>query len=281
MNSGNTAEQRSRFSKRGQPAVAALVVIWLLCGCSSSPPDLEPWRLRAMNGLLLQEEPSLQRYEELRDESRFQDAHGMILQLSAMQPGDPQVLAAASIAETDAVLWLPEDATEDRRAAAYSALDFAERGVAKAPNDPQLLGQYSFALGSVTHWLPMLRRSSHAETIRTAVAAAFAVDANEPRAHITQATLELRLTTLPWMARLMAPSGDLNLARSSAETAWQQDPNLETAWLYAKVLVAQEDADGALPLVQAALDQPDPSPRDRLLRDPVESWLATQAGNTD
>lgn len=238
-------------------------------GCSTPRIDLPSWRQRNEHARVASERGELARelatIEERRAVDDLEAARQMALTLVAEHPDDAHVLAIASRAESDGLLLCAEDDKEARNHAAASALDYIERAVAHGEMSIAAQAQLAWALGTTTHLQPMSARSAHAHrTIETALAVLARAD-DDPVAHATLAVVNLRLSTLPWIARLMAsdlPSASLDAARAHAERAVHSLPSHENALILARVLVARDERDEAVAQVERALAQAPRFPRD-------------------
>lgn len=207
---------------------------------------------------------------KLRRDHELSSARALALRLAKEHPDDPDALLAASVCESDALAFLPADATAERAAAAWSALDFAERAV-RASGDPpaDALAQLARAIGGTIHLRSMFARADAARQTSAAVEAALARDPEHADARSTRATLRLRLATLPWIAGLFAgdvPEASLEGALADAEAACARAPSVENRILLAKVLDASGRPDDARAVREEARAAPDAYPRDPALR---------------
>lgn len=209
-------------------------------------------------------------FRDLRQERKLEAARAMALRLAASRPADADALLAASIAESDALAWLPTDARTERAQAAWSALDFAERAVAagSAP-DADALAQLARAIGGTIHLRPMFARSDAAWQTADAIERALAIDPDHADAHATRAVLRLRLATLPGIARLFAgdtPEASLETALTDAGFACASEPSVENRLLLAKILDAAGRSDEAQATRELARTSAPAFPRDAVLQ---------------
>ena len=257
----------------------------VLAACSAPRIDLADWRSRTSHERPMAARPSLEAdlatVERLREADELVRARELALALAAEHPDDPTVLSAASRAESDGVFLRPEADTDARNHAAASALDYAERAASLGAHGPAARAQLGWALGTTTHLQSMSARSAHARRTR---AVALAVIDEEPvnaTALATLAIVNLRLSTLPWMARLFAsdlPEASLADAESFARRAVEARPSRENRLVLAKVLLALEREADARSVLEAALATPPRFPRDRAVEASVRAHLAPLAG---
>ena len=221
---------------------------------------------------------TLDRIDDLRRGQRLAEARALALPLVAAQPDHADALIAASRAEADQLLLLDEEDSDSRALSAWSALDYAERGVAAGEPDAASWAQLASSQGAVTHLMPMFDRADHAALVLDTVERALALDDREPTALATLATLRLRLATLPWIADLFAagaPETSVDEAVDAARRAFDVRPSVEHRLLLGKALLAAgEDAAARAILVDASTGA-DEHPRDRDLRPSVADLLAT------
>lgn len=162
-------------------------------------------------------------------------------------------------------LAAPSGSAAERAQAALSAEDFAERAIAAGADGAAAYAQLAHARGAATHLKPMFGRAEQARRTREAIDRALALDPAQPKALATLATLELRLATLPWIARTLAvgaPEGDLGRAADAARRAIAAEPSIGHRLLLARALAAGGDRSGARAELDAALAAPDRYPHD-------------------
>jgi hypothetical protein len=258
-----------------------LPVCALAAACAAPNVDLDTYRAREAEEIADRGEgardTALAEIEALRREFDLGSARRLALGLAAVHPDDGEVLFVASRGESDALVFLGEAEEERRELAAWSALDFAERAAAAAPESARCRAQLAWALGSTTHLMPMFGRAGHAARTLEVIEEAVALDPAEPRAHATRSVLELRLATLPFMARLFAwgaPDGSREGAVAAGERAVQLRPSREYRAILARARIASEQYEEARTLLAAALESSAGFPRDRELRSTLESLLA-------
>jgi tetratricopeptide (TPR) repeat protein len=258
-----------------------VLVLWALLsiGCAGTP-DLAEFRGRIADrgpeqrGDLTTE---LQRIEDQRLRGELLAARQLALQLASEQPTNAAVLHAASRSESDAiVVWGGDPEREqDRELAAWSALDYARSAVADSSRAAHW-GQYSWAMGTSTHLQPMFERGEHAARTLDAIERALQLDAQQPRALATRALLELRLATLPWIAKVMAtdaPRATLEQARSSAGQLVELQPSREHRWILAQALLASDRLAQAIEVLEVALNRAPSFPRDQALNARLQQAL--------
>ncbi|MEZ6188774.1 MAG: hypothetical protein R3F62_27700 [Planctomycetota bacterium] len=256
---------------------AGLLTLGLAAGCSSvpSPERVQAWQaaeLEAATGsevhVVAETDP-----REAVDRARGIDldmARTLALSLVAESPAEPDLLWRAARADADRVLLARAagEAREARDLAALSGLDYARRAAELRAEDAAVQAQLAYALGTTTHLLPMGERSARATEVLATAQRALELDPTQPTALATQATVHLRLATLPWIARVFGsdiPPHDLDLAEAAARRALELEPCLEHRLLLAKVLVAREQEEAALELLRGA-PASDEAPRDAQLR---------------
>jgi len=243
---------------------------------------LEPWRADQVAAIPGPVESTgalstdLQRVAELRDAMQLTQARQLALQLALAHPADAGALMAASRAESDAVFLFAEDDKASRNHAAASALDYAlaaeQRGAATAVDRAQL----AWALGTSTHLQPMFDRSSHARRTLETAESALALEPEQSTALATLALVNLRLQTLPWIAKAMAwsrPDSSLEAAESFARRAVASEPSRENRQILAKVLIAADKQPAARAELEAALAAPAAHARDGVLEPALRSLL--------
>lgn len=274
------------ITKRRQRAVP-FALLSLLCtfaaltSCSTPRIDLASWRQRTEHARVASERGELAQDLALIETSRANDdlerARQLALALAAEHQDDAHVLAVASRAESDGLFLSAEDDKEARNHAAASALDYIERALARGETSIAAQAQLAWALGTTTHLQPMSARSAHARrTIETANAVLARAD-DDPVAHATLAMVNLRLSTLPWIARVMAsdlPPASLDAARAHAERAVHALPSRENVLILAKILIARDERDAARAQIEQALAQAPRHPRDHAVE---SSLLALRA----
>lgn len=249
-------------------------------GCGKSP-DVAEWRGRdaaAVQSAAVDEatKPSPEAIDSLRDSGDLAGARSMALAFAAAHPDDPEALWRASRAESDAV-WLqaPGD-KEARNQAAASALDYAERADAAGANGAEAVAQYAWSMGNSTHLKPMMARSAHARATDAIIDRALKLDPANADALATRAMLQLRLQTLPRIAKMMAsgaPKSSLADAEKFARAAVESRPSLSNELLLAKVLAAREKPGDAAKVLDGALAREDKFPRDREIRPEAQAKL--------
>lgn len=243
-------------------------------GCSGPRIELESWRAQQVAAAAAPaHDPSalaadLQRVAVLREGRQLEQARQLALALVSEHPQDPGALTAASRAESDAVFLFPEDDKRSRNHAAASALDYAlsaqQHGAVGASERAQL----AWALGTSTHLQPMFGRAGHARRTLETAQAALAEDPDEAQALATLALVNLRLETLPWIAKVMAwgaPDSSLEAAEDFARRAVSSVPSFENRQILAKVLIEQERNVEAREELDAALAAGAVHPRDTVL----------------
>lgn len=282
----NDSPRRPRY---GRVILPMLTLAWVCTaiGCSSTP-DLAAWRAGIADDAPVWRsslDEGLAEVERRREAFDLETSRGLALALAAEHPDDRRAAFAASRAESDAVVLLAEAPKSERNAAAWSALDHARRCVQDAENPPaDHLGQYAYAMGSATHLRGMFARAGHASATRKAIDRALERDPDQVVALGTDATLHLRLATLPWIAKLMAfgaPKGRLDDAVARASRCIELRPALEYRLLLAKALVARGDdgdRDRARDELAAGLAARPRFPRDREFRDEAQALLEKLGG---
>jgi hypothetical protein len=260
--------------------LAIALLLLSLCGCATAHVDLEAWRARKV---LLELPASLTTEQEIaaidaaRAEGDLGLAREIALALAAAHPDDAGVLLAASRSESDAVLLLPEDDRDGRNHVLASALDYAERAVAHGADGAEARAQLAWALGGATHLRPMGERSAHARRTRAAAEHALELEPENATALATLATIELRLETLPWIARWMAsdlPESSLDAAERYARRAVASRPSREFRLILARILLAEEKLMEARDLLHQALAEAPRFPRDEQLEPLMRDLLA-------
>lgn len=259
-------------------AMSALRVLWLVpfalvVGCSGPRIELEAWRAEqsaaavpAHDSQALDAE--LQRVAELRDARELDAARRLALALAAEHPEDSAALTAASRAESDGVFLFAEDDARSRNHAAASALDYALAAEEHGADSAGERAQLAWALGTSTHLQAMFSRAGHARRTVEAAESALALDPDESVALATLALVNLRLETLPWIAKVMAwsaPDASLDAAEDFARRAVAVAPSRENRQILAKVLIARNRGDEARAELDAALAAAPAFPRDTLL----------------
>lgn len=218
-------------------------------------------------------EQSPEAIDSLRDSGELAAARAMALAYAAERPDDPEALWRASRAESDAV-WLHGDDKEARDKAAASALDYARRADAAGAASAEAIAQYAWSMGNSTHLKPMMARSAHARATDALVDRALELDPENADALATRATLQLRLQTLPRVAKIMAaraPDSSLAGAEKCARAAIGSRPSLSNALLLAKILVADDRRGEARDVLAGALAKEDKFPRDREVRSAAQA----------
>ncbi|MCA8922546.1 MAG: hypothetical protein KDD82_12100 [Planctomycetes bacterium] len=267
-------------------SLAALCAL-LISGCASVPEpeavtawQAEELRLAGADEAVDSSQPLAAALSavDLRRVANLKRARQDCLRLVLDHPDSPAVLWRASRAEADRVVLARSkgEPREVRDLAALSGLDYARRAAERAPEDPAARAQLAYALGTTTHLLPMGARSERARDVLQAVDAALALDPEQPVALATQATLHLRLATLPWIATVFAsdvPEADLALAERAARHALRLQDSHEHRLLLAKVLLARDAEDEARSVLNVA-GAGAPQPRDEELRAEVEALRA-------
>jgi len=259
---------------------ALLVSAACAFGCAGPRIDLQAWRAEQTvtapahdAGAL---EAELQRVDGLRAERELAAARQLALALVAEHPADPAALTAASRAESDGVFLFAEDDRRSRDHAAASALDYARSAEERGADSAGARAQLAWALGTSTHLQPMFSRAGHARRTVEAAQAALAEDPDQAVALATLALVNLRLETLPWIAKVMAwgaPDASLTAAEDFARRAVARVPSRENRQILAKVLLARERRDEARAELGAALAAPAAHPRDSLLEPALRRLL--------
>ncbi len=262
-----------------------LFALALACfGCSGPRIELETWR--AEQAAVLSAETSatgalstdLLSVGNLRNSQELAQARQLALKLVTAHPEAPDALMAASRAESDAVFLFAEKDKSRRNHAAASALDYAllaeQRGAVEAADRAQL----AWALGTSTHLQPMFERSSHAKRTLETAESALEHDPDQATALATLALVNLRLESLPWIAKAMAwsrPDSSLTAAESFARRAAASVPSRENRQILAKVLIAAGKHAQARAELEAALAAPAVHPRDSVLEPALRQLLAS------
>ncbi|MFO1011272.1 MAG: hypothetical protein U1F29_14500 [Planctomycetota bacterium] len=252
--------------------LAIALALFGLGACSTPRIDLVGWRERTSH-----ERPAAARGElaadlatvdRLRDQDELVRARELALALAAEHPDDPRVLVAASRAESDGVFLQPESDKDARNHAAASSLDLAERAAKLGANSAADRAQLAWALGTTTHLQPMSARSDHARKTLEVARSVLETEPANATALATIATVHLRLSTLPWIARVFAtnlPDASLAEAEAFARRAVEARPSRESRLLLAKVLIAAEREDDARAVLDEALAAPPRFARDHVL----------------
>ncbi len=279
---GRSRFVRGRILQRRWAFLSLLTCVLGAVGCSSTP-DLVAWRAGIAEDAPVWRsslDAGLAEVEQRRAALELAESRDLALALAAEHPDDRRAAFVASRAESDAVVLFADAPKSKRNAAAWSALDHARRCVDDAADAPaDHLAQYAYAMGSATHLRGMFARAGHASATRKAVDRALAQDPDQVVALGTDATLHLRLATLPWIAKLMAfgaPKGRLDDAVTRASRCVELRPALEYRLLLAKALVARGDdgdRDRARKELETALAAEPRFPRDRELRDEAQALL--------
>lgn len=255
------------------PAVCA-------AGCAGPRIELREWRAEQLDSAATPAQDlealgdGLQRVAQLRAERQLEQARLLALALAARHPADPDALTAASRAESDGVFLFAEDDERARNHAAASALDYALSAQQQGAVDASARAQLAWALGTSTHLQPMFSRASHARRTLEAAEAALAQDPEEAVASATLALVNLRLETLPWIAKVMAwnaPDASLDAAEQYARRAVATTPSRENRQILAKVLIARDQRSEARAELDAALAAPAAHPRDTVLEPALRS----------
>lgn len=254
-------------------------LLFVACAGPPTPEEVRAWRGEQPRGGAPGSLASVDsaRYAGGLEALRIARAAAVDLAEAEQSPGS---LWRAARAEADLVEYLrvSEAPREGRDLAAASGLVWAERALEVAGEDPEgaLLGQLAWSLGSVTHLQPMFDRDDWAVRVQAACLRALAVEPTQLEAQATQATLHLRLATLPWIAKLFAgdaPEADLALAERRARACYEARPSLEHALLLTKILTALDREPEAQALARKALLRPDRFPRDVALRPALQALL--------
>lgn len=260
----------------------ALVLVPLALGACSTPRvDLAAWRAHSAaprpadaRGASLANE--LETLERQRAADELAPARELALHLVAEHPDDARVLFVASRAESDGLLLAADDDKETRNHAAASALDYAQRARERGESSIEAQAQLAWALGTTTHLQAMSARSAHAQRTIEAAHVVLERAPDDATAHATLAVVNLRLATLPWIARVMAsnlPESSLDVALEHAERACKSVPSRENALILAKVLTARDESARAARVLEDALSRPPKFPRDHALEDACRAWL--------
>lgn len=269
-------EQRLRWFH----AFALLVAAACSYGCSGPRIELQTWRAEQFAAAALPAHGAsdlgseLERVAELREGRQLEAARRLALALVNEHPDDPGALTAASRAESDGVFLFAADDERARNHAAASALDYAlaaqGHGAVRASERAQL----AWALGTSTHLQPMFSRAAHARRTLDEAEAALSQDPDEAVALATLALLNLRLETLPWIAKVMArsaPDSSLEAAEDFARRAVASVPSRENRQILAKVLIARDKRSEARAELDAALAAGAVHPRDAVLEPALRS----------
>lgn len=271
----------------------SLLALVTLAGCQSTP-DLSSWRARSQDrsgaALLTNPTETAATIDLVREAGDLPRARQVALAAVKSFGEDAELLRRASRAETDAVLLLqagrslaPLPLEEQRRAAAWSALDYARRAdrCAGEGTNAEVVGQLAYCMGSATHLRPMFSRAGHARETQELAQQALALDPDQLLALQTLATLELRLATLPWIADLFAwgaPEGSLERALQYAERCHAREASLEQAMLVARVRWAMQPDAAVIEFLEASLAAAGAYPRDATLalpaRELITEWRA-------
>lgn len=268
------------------PRLKQLVLPLLLAGlaaCAStsvSPDDVSEWRERARVDrpaeLRGARETELGELERARQADDLATARQLALALAAENPKDAQLQFLASRAESDGLFLIDAGDKRSRNLAAASARHYAGEAWRLGARDAASQAQLAWTLGTTTHLQPMSERSMHARQTLEVAQRALALDANEPTALATLALVNLRLETLPWIAKLMAsdrPESSLASAEAFARAAVEARASRENRLILAKVLVAAEREGDARRELEDALSQPARFPRDSALEPDLRALL--------
>lgn len=263
-----------------------------LTGCTTNS-DLTTWRDETARARPVLERGDLaveqDEVEQLRRTFDLTRSRELALALVAEHSQDPRSLFLASRAESDRVVLLrsreivakqagimAHDTGDERALAARSALDYARRMLPNDDSSAEHHAQLAHALGSSIHLQPMFERSSYARETLRVIEHCLALAPEHPAAHAVLSILNLRLATLPWIARVMAwgaPEGSLKEAIRAAQIAHAGKPSREHALILARALHAAGRLNEANELLQKCLVHPDRHPRDRIVRVLVETQL--------
>lgn len=251
----------------------------LSLSCSSPAVDLESWRTleavprpAAERG---QVEQDLRQVGALRASRRLAEARSLALSLAAEHPEEGHVLVYASRAESDGLVLFAGEEKDRRDAAAASALDYAQRAYALGVVSAEANAQRAWAYGASTHLQAMSGRSAHARRTLEIANAALEADPQEATALATIAIVNLRLQTLPWIARVMAtdlPESSLAHAVAYARRAVDARPSRENRLILARCLRAAGEEEEAQEVIAEALAANPAWPRD----DAVTSQLQAE-----
>lgn len=252
-------------------SLSSLVLILCTTACAAPRIDLDAWRASEAAPRAADARGSLAddsgRVDDLRAAHDLEASRTLALALAAENPEHGATLLRASRAESDGVLLFPDD-EDARNHAAASALDYAERAFDAGERSAPARGQFAWALGTTTHLQSMGDRSGHAARTQEVAEAALERDPEEPTALATLALLNLRLETLPWIARVMArsrPDSSLEAAERFARRAVEARPSYESFLILAKVLAADDRPEEAREVIGVALRRSFAHPRDRVL----------------
>jgi hypothetical protein len=258
----------------------AALFVSIASACSSTQVDLDAWRASESVARPAGERSSvaadLVRVRELREARRLDEARRLALALAAEAPAEPEVLAAASLAESDALVMFAAREKDVRNAAAASAADFAERAAELGAASVDARAQLAWALGASTHLRPMGDRAAHAHRTLDVARGVLADEPEQPVALATIAVVNLRLETLPWIAKLMAsglPESSLADAVAHAQRAVAACPSRENRLILAKCQRAAGDDHAARTTLSEALAATPRYPRDDELADDVAKEL--------
>lgn len=252
-----------------------LVQVLALAACGGSVGKLNP--LAAHGPVAATRDARYAAIDSARGAGNLEEARRLALELAAAAPDDPEALWRASRAESDQVYVQHAADTKTRDAAAGSALEYARRAEAAGSDSVEARAQYAWAMGNATHLQPMFSRSSHARATRKIIDSALLADPRQPTAQATAALLQFRLSTLPFMIKLMAfsaPSSSLEQAELHARAAVEAEPSRLHAMILAKILAARGKPDAAAETLAAALERPAAFPRDAEVEGEMRQLLA-------
>jgi hypothetical protein len=261
-----------------RPCLTQLLVPFLIASfaaCSStsiSPADVQAWRATAGVERPAEQrgarEAELAELERARQADDLATARKLALSLAVENPEDAQLQFLASRAESDGLFLIDANDKRSRNLAAESARQYSVRAWQLGARDAAAEAQLAWTLGTTTHLQPMFERSMHARQTIEVAQRALALDSQEPTALATLAVVNLRLETLPWIAKLMAsdlPESSLDSAEAFARAAVDARASRENRLILAKVLVAAEREADAQRELEVALAQPARFPRDTAL----------------
>lgn len=205
-------------------------------------------------------------------------ARTIALDAAARYPENAELLWRAARSESDSVFLHGGEQKEERSLSALSSLEYSRRAVAASPESAAALAELGWSMGTTTHLQPMMKRSGHARETRAIIDQALAAEPDNPRATATDALLQLRLCTLPWIANVMPskkPPASLEGAEASARKAISLEASRENRLILAKILATQKRVGEARQVAQEAVDAPPTFPRDAEYHDDLVEFLST------
>lgn len=261
----------------------AASLLLVLTACSSPQIDLDTWRTAESVARPAPERGTLAddmaAVETWRDADRLTEARALALSLAAENPDEARFAFLASRAESDGVALFAQREKKVRNAVAASALDYAQHAEDLGESTVEARAQFAWALGSATHLQGMMSRTAHARRTLEVATAVIERDPDEPTALATLAVLNLRLETLPWIAKVMArgrPDSSLDEAVALARHAVEARPSRENRIILAKCLTAAGDEDAAMDVLDEALAAPADFPRDAAVEHGLRELRGTE-----